>query len=227
MSTDDVETILAGVPERFQRLMGVIGLASVGEFAAALGQLPEPGEDAFGMLEEGLRLFITELQATDEGRQQALAELQRANQDIEQKLSLIEAQRHEIRQLSTPVLDVWEGVLAAPIVGNLGHARAVEVTDALLQRIVATRARWALVDLTGVEDVDAGTADHLLKLAAAIKLVGCRCVITGVSPAVAQTLVSLDGAPRELHCLPNLREGLRHCLTARGGSAGRTVQPGA
>ncbi|MBZ5710548.1 STAS domain-containing protein [Nannocystis pusilla] len=226
MSTSDVEAVLADEPDRYHRLLAVIGLASVGEFAKALAQLSTAREDAFGMLEEGLRLFITELQITHDEREQALTALLRANQDIEQKLALIEAQRHEIRQLSSPVLDLWEGVLAVPIVGTLDHARAIEVTDTLLQRVVATRARSALVDLTGVADVDAGTADHLLKLVAAVKLVGCQCVVTGVSPAVAETLAALDDAPRALRCLPNLREGLRHCLTARAASRASTAAAG-
>ncbi|MDC0723144.1 STAS domain-containing protein [Nannocystis bainbridge] len=216
MSTSELDEALTTDSERFDRIMAVIGLASVGEFDGALEHFSQSREDAFGMLEEGLRLFITELKASHEERDRVLAALLQANQEIEQKLALIETQRLEIHQLSTPVLDVWDGVLAVPLVGTLDRARALAVADALLQRVVDSRARAALVDLTGVEGVDAGTADHLLQLVRAVKLVGCRAIITGVSPPVAQTLAGLDRTARDLHCLPSLREGLRHCLLTHG-----------
>ncbi|MCY1005761.1 STAS domain-containing protein [Nannocystis pusilla] len=220
MSSGEVEGLLTAAPERFHRLMAVVGLASVGEFAAALAHFAaDAQEDNFGLLEEGLRVFITELKASHEERERAHAALLQANQDIEQKLALIESQRHEIHQLSAPILDVWDGVLAVPLVGTLDHLRALAVTDALLQRVVATRSRAALVDLTGVDGVDAETADHLIQLVRAVKLVGCRAVITGVSPGVARTLADLEHSPRDLQCLPNLREGLRHCLLARSAAS--------
>ncbi|WP_434427762.1 STAS domain-containing protein [Nannocystis pusilla] len=228
MSSGELDGLLTAAPERFHRLMAVVGLASVGEFAAALAHFSgDAQEDNFGLLEEGLRVFITELKASHEERERAHAALLQANQDIEQKLALIESQRHEIHQLSAPILDVWDGVLAVPLVGTLDHLRALAVTDALLQRVVATRSRAALVDLTGVDGVDADTADHLIQLVRAVKLVGCRAVITGVSPGVARTLADLEHSPRDLQCLPSLREGLRHCLLARsaGSSAATPNRP--
>jgi rsbT co-antagonist protein RsbR len=220
MSSGELEGLMTAAPERFHRLMAVVGLASVGEFAAALAHFSaDAQEDNFGLLEEGLRVFITELKASHEERERAHAALLQANQEIEQKLALIESQRHEIHQLSAPILDVWDGVLAVPLVGTLDHLRALAVTDALLQRVVATRSRAALVDLTGVDGVDADTADHLIQLVRAVKLVGCRAVITGLSPGVARTLADLEHSPRDLQCLPNLREGLRHCLLARSAAS--------
>ncbi len=212
MSTPDS---LPGSPERFERVLEVVALASVGEYAAALAQCGEAQEDSFGMLEEGLRVFIGELQQGQKARERASVDLERAQQDIDAKLAMIEAQRAEIRVLSTPILDVWDDVLAVPLVGNLDHARTLEITDKLLQRVVETRARWSLLDLTGVEEVDATTADHLVKLARAVILVGGRCVVTGVSPSAAETFVELGQGLGDLRCLPNLKEGLRYCLAQR------------
>ena len=203
---------------RFERLMEVVSLASVGEYAAALGHCGELQEDTFGILEEGVKVFISELQAGHAARAQATEALERAQAEIDAKLALIEAQRREIRVLSTPVLDVWDDVLAVPLVGTLDHVRTVEITEKLLQRVVETRARWSLIDLTGVDEVDEATADHLVKLARAVTLVGGQCIVTGVSPQAAQTFVSLGQGLGELRCLPNLKEGLRHCLAARGGA---------
>ncbi len=205
-----------GSHERFERLMEVVALASVGEYAAALSHCADLTEDTFGMLEEGVRVFVSELQQGHAARQEADAALAQAQREIDAKLALIEQQKLEIRALSTPILDVWDGVLAVPLVGNLDHARTLEITEKLLARVVETRARWSLLDLTGVEEVDEATADHLIKLARAVTLVGGGCVVTGVSPQAAQTFVALGQGLGELRCLPNLREGLRHCLERRG-----------
>ena len=100
-------------------------------------RVPGPGqitmrEDEFGMLEEGLRVFISELMSGHAAREQATAELLQAREELEQKLALIEVQRLEIHALSTPILDVWDDVLAVPLVGALDHARALEITEKLL-----------------------------------------------------------------------------------------------
>lgn len=217
--SDSDET--AGSTARFDRLMEVVALASVGEYDAALAHCAELREDSFGMLEEGVRVFVSELQQGQTARDEATAALHQAQLDIDAKLALIEAQRLEIRALSTPILDVWDDVLAVPLVGNLDHARTLEITEQLLQRVVQTRARWSLLDLTGVEQVDEATADHLVKLARAVTLVGGRCVVTGVSPSAAQTFVDLGQGLGDLKCLPNLKEGLRHCLAQRRAPARR------
>lgn len=218
------EQDIAIAPTRFERLLEVVSLASIGEYAEALGRFEALREDDFGMLEEGMRVFISELKSGHEAREQATQALEMARAELEQKLTLIEAQRQEIHALSTPILDVWDDVLAVPLVGALDHARALEITEKLLGRVVETRARWALIDLTGVDEVDEATADHLVKLARAVKLVGGGCVVTGVSPATAQTFVSLGHGLGALRCLPNLREGLRYCLAARREQAARRGQ---
>lgn len=203
-------------PARFARLLEVVSLASIGEYAAALSHFEAVREDELGMLEEGMRVFISELQSGHAAREQATRALELAHAELEQKLALIEVQRQEIHALSTPVLDVWDDVLAVPLIGAIDHARALEITEKLLERVVATRTLWTLLDLTGVDAVDEATADHLVKLARAVKLVGARCVVTGVSPATAHAFVSLGQGLGDLRCLPSLREGLRHCLAARG-----------
>lgn len=203
-------------PARFARLMEIVSLASIGEYSAALAHFEPLREDELGMLEEGMRIFISELQSGHAAREQATQALELARAELEQKLTLIEAQRREIHALSTPVLDVWDDVLAVPLIGALDHARALDITEKLLQRVVETRALWTLLDLTGVDEVDEATADHLVKLARAVRLIGARCVVTGVSPATAHAFVSLGQGLGDLRCLPTLREGLRYCLATRG-----------
>ncbi len=94
-------------------------------------------------------------------------------------------------ELSTPVVTLWEGVLALPVIGTLDSARTQVVMESLLQRIVDTGASIAIIDITGVPTVDTMTAQHLLKTVAAARLMGADCIISGIRPQIAQTIVHL------------------------------------
>jgi rsbT co-antagonist protein RsbR len=198
--------------DRLARLVEVISLASVGEYAAARARFGELVPDTFGVVEESMRIFVDELATMDAEREQALAEATRARLEVEAKLAIIEAQRAEIRELSSPILDVWDGVVAVPLVGRVEVGAAIELTEKLLTAVVERRARWALIDLTGVDAIDASTAACLVSLARAVALVGARCVLTGMSPAAAASLVETGGELRDVQCLASLREGLRDVL---------------
>jgi rsbT co-antagonist protein RsbR len=100
-------------------------------------------------------------------------------------------QQQELMELSTPVVTLWEGVLALPIIGTLDSARTQVVMESLLQRIVDSGAAIAIIDITGVPTVDTVTAQHLLKTVAAARLMGADCIISGIRPQIAQTIVHL------------------------------------
>jgi rsbT co-antagonist protein RsbR len=100
-------------------------------------------------------------------------------------------QQQELMELSTPVVTLWEGVLALPVIGTLDSARTQIVMESLLQRIVDTGASIAIIDITGVPTVDTLTAQHLLKTVAAARLMGADCIISGIRPQIAQTIVHL------------------------------------
>jgi rsbT co-antagonist protein RsbR len=104
---------------------------------------------------------------------------------------LIIRQQQELMELSTPVVTLWEGVLALPVIGTLDSARTQVVMESLLQRIVETGAAIAIIDITGVPTVDTLTAQHLLKTVAAARLMGADCIISGIRPQIAQTIVHL------------------------------------
>ncbi|AUX22434.1 anti-anti-sigma factor [Sorangium cellulosum] len=141
-----------------------------------------------------------------------LTESRRAEQELRDRLALIERQQQVIRQLSTPILQVWNGVLALPMIGVVDSARTAEVMDSLLQAIVRTGARFALLDLTGVEAVDTKTAGYLVELVRAIRLLGAEGIITGIRPSVAQTVVALGLDLAEVTTLSDLQAGLKHCI---------------
>jgi len=100
-------------------------------------------------------------------------------------------QQQELLELSTPVVRLWEGVLALPLIGTLDSARTQVVMESLLQEIVNTGAPIAIIDITGVPTVDTLVAQHLLKTVAAARLMGADCVISGIRPQIAQTIVHL------------------------------------
>jgi len=137
------------------------------------------------------------------------AELRAANEQI---MALNAAQRETIRLLSTPIIQVWRGVLAIPVVGTLDNARASEIMQRLLERIEHTGARCALIDLTGVDAMDSATADHLVRIVRALDLMGARGIITGMHAAVARTLTSLGLDMRGVTTRISLQDGLRMCM---------------
>ncbi len=104
---------------------------------------------------------------------------------------LIKRQQEEMLELSTPVVELWQGVLALPLIGTLDSARTQVVMESLLQKIVETGAGIAIIDITGVPTVDTLVAQHLLKTVAAARLMGAECIISGIRPQIAQTIVHL------------------------------------
>ncbi|MBK1785603.1 STAS domain-containing protein [Prauserella cavernicola] len=101
------------------------------------------------------------------------------------------AQRAQLTELSTPVIKLWDGILAIPLIGTLDSTRGQTATESLLEQIVAQHARVAILDITGVTAVDTLVAQHLLKTAVAARLMGAECIISGIRPQIAQTMVQL------------------------------------
>ena len=104
---------------------------------------------------------------------------------------VINRQQQELMELSTPVVTLWDGILALPLIGTLDSARTQVVMESLLQRIVETGSLIAILDITGVPTVDTLVAQHLLKTVAAARLMGADCIISGIRPQIAQTIVHL------------------------------------
>ncbi|HET8720900.1 MAG TPA: STAS domain-containing protein [Nitrospira sp.] len=109
----------------------------------------------------------------------------------ESREAVIHRQQQELMELSTPVVQLWDNVLALPLIGTLDSGRTQVVMENLLQRIVETGARIAIIDITGVPMVDTLVAQHLMKTVAATRLMGADCIISGIRPQIAQTLVHL------------------------------------
>jgi PAS domain S-box-containing protein len=118
--------------------------------------------------------------------------LKKAAEEVSTKQTeIIQRQAQEILEISTPVMQVWEGVLVAPLIGTLDSQRTQQFMERLLQRIVATNSPMALVDVTGVPTIDTQTAKHLIDTISAVRLLGAQVILTGIRPAIAQALVHL------------------------------------
>ncbi|MDI1429806.1 STAS domain-containing protein [Polyangium sorediatum] len=141
-----------------------------------------------------------------------VSEAQKAQRELSQKLEVIERQQDVIRNLETPVLEVWEGVIALPLVGIIDSSRAARVMNDLLSAVSRTNARFVLLDLTGVDVVDTATANYLIGMVRAIGLLGACGVVTGIRPNVAQTIVSIGMDLSSLKTLGTLRQGLSYCI---------------
>jgi rsbT co-antagonist protein RsbR len=179
-------------------------------------QLRRDGGSADGLLEEiwrtntlidRLGLYTTEVY--QKGREQ-----------------VIRRQQEEMLELSTPVVKLWDGVLALPMIGTLDSARTQVVMEALLQRIVETGASVAIIDITGVPTVDTLVAQHLLKTITAARLMGADCIISGIRPQIASTIVHLGVDLSDVITKATLADAFNLALERVGLAVGRVVRRG-
>ncbi len=129
---------------------------------------------------------------------------------------VINRQQQEMLELSTPVVSLWDGIVALPLIGTLDSARTQVVMETLLQRIVEKEASIAIIDITGVPTVDTLVAQHLLKAVAAARLMGADCIISGIRPQIAQTIVHLGVTLGEVTTKATLADAFALALTRTG-----------
>ncbi|MFC4063931.1 STAS domain-containing protein [Actinoplanes subglobosus] len=127
--------------------------------------------------------------------------------------SIIADQAEQLLELSTPVVKLWEGVVAVPLVGTLDSARAQVVMERLLQTLVDTGSPYAIIDITGVPAVDTQVAQHILKTVVAARLMGADCIISGIRPQIAQTIVALGIEFGDIATKASLADALRYVIS--------------
>lgn len=131
---------------------------------------------------------------------------------LEQKESTIQAQQEELREISTPITEIWDGVLTLPIIGTLDSSRTMVVMEKLLGRIEQDRARVVLMDVTGVLAIDSQVSHHLVQMIRAIGLMGAQAVLTGIRPEIARALTSLNIDLGDVTTRSTLSEGLKEAF---------------
>ncbi|MGW2732237.1 STAS domain-containing protein [Streptomyces sp. NPDC001494] len=129
---------------------------------------------------------------------------------------LIYRQRQQLLEVATPVIQLWEGTVAVPLIGTLDSARSQVVMESLLEAIVEQRARYAILDITGVPTVDSLVAQHLMKTVAAARLMGAECIVSGIRPAIAQTIVQLGIDLGTVITRASLADALAYALGRQG-----------
>jgi rsbT co-antagonist protein RsbR len=201
MSAQNEPPLEQEVLDRIARILEVLSAVQARDFSARLpADLPET--HPVGALYFGINQTIASLADVRER-----SEIYQ--RDLEAKLATIEQQQAAIRELSTPVIEVWRGVLCLPIVGVMDSARSAEMTEALLRATSEKKARCVIIDITGIEVMDTGTADHFMRMARAVGLLGARCFLSGISPTLAQTIVSMGLDFSGVTSYRNLRAALQ------------------
>jgi len=197
--------------ERVDQLLRILVAAVTGDYELRV-PLVEEDDDEFLEVELGVNYLLEELSLSKSKSDSQREQLQaRADELSDQQGELVQA-------LSTPVITVWPGVLALPIVGRVDDERAAMITATLLERVASERATHVILDLTGVGAIAGNTMPALLRMVRAIGLLGAACFLTGINPAVAQQIVALgaadSGAP--VRALAQLSDALALVLAQKG-----------
>lgn len=195
-------------------------LAVDGRFDDALALLDPPGAGELGELMRTARALIADYRALVAHHTFSIEEFGASKRELLARLATIKEQQAAIQTLSAPIIDVWDDIVTVPLTGELDPTCAQELSARLLARLGRSGVAWVILDLTGADRIDATLADHLVRLARAVRLMGAECLVTGLGPQVAQTLAALELPLTGLRALASLKDGLKFCLArARGPAA--------
>ncbi|MBN1888742.1 MAG: PAS domain-containing protein [Thermoflexales bacterium] len=189
----------------------IIGTFGISRDITALKQAQAALEKAYADVEQQVAARTAELEREVAERERAQEESARLQQEV------IEAQKQAIQELSTPIIPILEGVIVMPLIGSIDTLRARDVTCSLLAGIREHKARVVILDITGVPIVDSGVATYLNKTIQAAQLKGARTIVTGISEAVAETIVDLGIDWSHIETVADLQNGLRAVLSGRRG----------
>jgi PAS domain S-box-containing protein len=198
------EAVQRGVPEQELRV------------AATEGRFEDEG---WRVKKDGSRFWANVIITALRDKQGNLVGFGKVTRDLTERRQTEERlrqQAEEIMALSTPIMQVWPGVVATPLIGTLDSYRTQQFMEQLLHRIVETNSPVALVDITGVPTIDTQTAQHLIETISAVRLLGAQVILTGVRPAIAQTLVHLAIDLSDIITRSSLAAGLRVALETLG-----------
>lgn len=187
-------------------LRSVIRAVAAGETPRLL-EIQFPESHPVGALTLSINVMM---EALDEGRKHS----ESYSRELAEKIDTIERQQAAIRELSTPIIEVWPGVLCAPIIGVLDSARATEMTRTLLATIVQKKTPLVIIDVTGIDVMDTRASDNFVRMARSVRLLGAKCVLSGVHPNIARTIVQLGIDLSGIESYRSMRDALyRHVRT--------------
>jgi rsbT co-antagonist protein RsbR len=187
-------------PARIERLLNVLAIATTGDYEARVPL--EDIDDEFLEIEVGVNYLLDEL-------------ILRRDENTAQTEQLAAKTAALVEALSTPIIVMWPGVLALPLIGRLDVARATNISSTLLERVASDRASHVILDLTGVETIEASTIAALLRMVRAIALLGAKCIITGIRPHGARQIVELGADILQLRTLARVSDALAQVLAEK------------
>jgi rsbT co-antagonist protein RsbR len=238
---------ITNLDARLRRMNDMLSLLLEGDFDA-IDDYGETADDPLGRIEETVQFLIMDIKTITVAnrdkeaslllQQEQLAaktellesqqrRIQQQARDLGSKAEIIDRQAAAIRELSTPILEVWDDVLVLPLIGVLDTQRSIEIVTNLLDTIVRTQAKWVIIDVTGVEVVDTSTGAYLIRMVRAAGLLGASCLLSGIQPAVAQTLVEVGVDLSAASTKRNLQAALEHCRARMQGNQGDRGDRGA
>jgi len=174
--------------ERIDRIEDILASVAAGDMDA---RIQSDIEDDFSGIEAAIDLLINDLTEELRQREKMQKELENKLSKIQEQQKTILQQQEDLLELSSPVSKVWDNILILPVIGTLDSQRTQVMMENLLQKIVDTGCTISILDITGVPTVDTQVANHLFKTVTAARLLGAECIISGISPAIAQTIVHL------------------------------------
>lgn len=195
--------------ERIEKIEEAMITVATGDFSV---RIDTPIEDEFTTVEAGINLLIEDLSEELKQREEKEKELRGKLATIEKQKQTIMQQQDDLMELSSPVIKIWDDVLVLPVIGTVDSRRAQIMMENLLQSIVDSGCTIAILDITGVLRIDTQVANHLIKTVEAVRLLGGECIISGISPAIAQTIVQLGIDLSAIKTKANLQEGMRYAF---------------
>jgi rsbT co-antagonist protein RsbR len=192
---------MKNLESRIENLLEAVGRASSQDFSFQFTISDEI--DALQALETGVSVIIQDLKETKQRNKEQILEIELKNREISDR------QNMALRELSTPIISVWDGILALPVIGTVDTGRSADMMDTLLSRVVQDQASHVIIDITGVSVLDTRTADHFIRMAKAVRLLGSKCFLTGISPGIAQTLSQLGVDTSSVHTVRRLSDALK------------------
>lgn len=179
---------ITNAKKRIEHIEDVLSSIAAGELDL---RIESEIEDDLAGVEQAINLLIDDLTHELKKSMKMKEELEDKLNKIQEQQKTILQQQEDLMELSSPVSKVWENILILPVIGTLDSQRTQIMMENLLQKIVSTGCTTAILDITGVPTVDTQVANHLLKTVTAARLLGAECIVSGISPAIAQTIVHL------------------------------------
>lgn len=194
---------------RVNKIEDILSSIAAGDMEARINS---EVEDDFTGVEEAVDLLINDLTEELLQREKTQKELEERLATIQEQQKTILQQQEDLLELSSPVIKVWDNVVVLPVIGTLDSRRTQIMMENLLQKIVDTGCTIAILDITGVATIDTQVANHLIKTVTAARLLGAECIVSGISPAIAQTIVHLGIDLSSIQTRATLQESMRYAF---------------